>query len=69
MVRIEVTDEGGELPDVPEASDDATSGRGLALVETLSSAWGVESRPGGKTVWFEVDRPDSMARRITPAPL
>ena len=65
-VRIEVTDQGGALPDVPEAGDDATSGRGLALVETLSSAWGVESTPEGKTVWFEVERPDSTARRVTP---
>lgn len=62
-VRIEVSDEGGTLPDVAEAAADATSGRGLALVEALASAWGVEDLPGGKTVWFEVSRPDVMPRR------
>ena len=30
------------------------SGRGLALVEALSSDWGTHDRPDGKTVWFEV---------------
>lgn len=35
---------------------DATSGRGLALVERLSSAWGVDVERDGKEVWFEVPR-------------
>ena len=36
---------------------EATSGRGLALVEQLSSAWGVEhDDTTGKEVWFEVPR-------------
>jgi anti-sigma regulatory factor (Ser/Thr protein kinase) len=35
----------------------ATSGRGLALVEQLASSWGVEVDHGqGKEVWFEVPR-------------
>lgn len=35
----------------------ATSGRGLALVEQLSRSWGVELVPDdGKEVWFEVPR-------------
>ena len=33
---------------------DATTGRGIALVEALSTAWGVESSPTGKTVWCRV---------------
>jgi anti-sigma regulatory factor (Ser/Thr protein kinase) len=37
---------------------EATSGRGLALVEQLSTSWGVEHPDGsGKEVWFEVPRP------------
>jgi hypothetical protein len=28
------------------------SGRGLALVDTLSSDWGVDTQPDGKHVWF-----------------
>src|SRR4051812_36631517 len=35
----------------------ATSGRGLMLVEQLSTSWGVRSPVGsGKDVWFEVPR-------------
>jgi anti-sigma regulatory factor (Ser/Thr protein kinase) len=29
----------------------ATTGRGLRLVEALADAWGVDVAPGGKTVW------------------
>jgi anti-sigma regulatory factor (Ser/Thr protein kinase) len=38
---------------------EATSGRGLALVEQLATAWGVEVHgdDDGKEVWFEVPRP------------
>jgi anti-sigma regulatory factor (Ser/Thr protein kinase) len=36
---------------------EATSGRGLALVEQLSASWGVEhDEAEGKEVWFEVPR-------------
>jgi DNA-binding NarL/FixJ family response regulator len=66
VVRIEVTDESGALPTVRGASEEAISGRGLALVESLASRWGVEVADVGKTVWFEVERPDSAALRVTP---
>ncbi len=33
---------------------DALDGRGLALVDALSEQWGVEDRPLGKAVWFDV---------------
>jgi DNA-binding NarL/FixJ family response regulator len=59
--RIEVTDQGLSLPTPREASDEETSGRGLALVEALASEWGVDSRPEGKVVWFEVPRLDGPA--------
>jgi anti-sigma regulatory factor (Ser/Thr protein kinase) len=36
---------------------EATSGRGLALVQQLATSWGVELDDGrGKEVWFEVPR-------------
>jgi hypothetical protein len=54
-VRIDVLDNSDESPVVRQPSVYDTSGRGLALVESLASAWGVERRPeGGKSVWFEV---------------
>ncbi|MGH9179441.1 MAG: hypothetical protein ACRD0N_12920 [Acidimicrobiales bacterium] len=51
---------------------DASSSQNPAtpeLVESLASAWGVESSGGGKTVWFEVDRPDVVAREGQASPL
>jgi len=58
-VRIEVVDRAPTTvlrPSTPRAEDE--SGRGLLLVETLASAWGVEPLEGGKAVWFEVPRLD-----------
>lgn len=34
--------------------DEATTGRGLAIVSILASDWGVETTRGGKQVWFEL---------------
>lgn len=54
-LRIAVTDGGPGVPTVcHDGPDEAEHGRGLALVERLSSAWGVEPAPVGKAVWFEV---------------
>ena len=56
VVRISVFDENSRHP-APVAEDpDALDGRGLALVEALAERWGVEDRPLGKAVWFEVVR-------------
>jgi hypothetical protein len=45
------------MPHVRQYSLDAPTGRGLRIVDSLATRWGVE--PGdageGKTVWFEVD--------------
>ena len=56
VVRISVTDESGEPLQPRQVAMEAESGRGLALVEMLSSSWGVVNRNAGKTVWFEVPR-------------
>lgn len=53
-VRIEVLDGNSILPTPIAAPLDATSGRGLALVESLANNWGIERTPQGKTVWFEL---------------
>lgn len=58
-IRIEVTDGSTALPQRREAAPVDPTGRGLALVEELATAWGVEVRDEGKTVWFEVPRLDS----------
>jgi DNA-binding NarL/FixJ family response regulator len=57
-VRIEVTDRDPNVPKRRLADEDATSGRGLTLVEQLASSWGIDQLPDGKRIWFEVPRPD-----------
>lgn len=50
-VRVEASDVvPGELL-ARQYSSTATTGRGLRIVETLSSSWGVTSSVDGKTVW------------------
>jgi hypothetical protein len=39
-----------------EPDDDGVGGRGLLLVEALSTDWGWASGAEGTTVWFELDR-------------
>ncbi len=56
-VRVEVRDRSGGDALRREATEDAESGRGLALVEALSEAWGVDPTPEGKSVWFELAKP------------
>jgi DNA-binding NarL/FixJ family response regulator len=56
--RIEVTDASADAVSPRDAANDEDSGRGLALVGNLARRWGVRPSPGGgKTVWFEVERP------------
>ncbi|MFC4032892.1 ATP-binding protein [Streptomyces polygonati] len=57
VLRVEVSDAGNGLPVLRRSAPDDESGRGLALVEALSRAWGSYRRPYsiGKTVWFELD--------------
>ncbi|MEZ5183328.1 MAG: ATP-binding protein [Acidimicrobiales bacterium] len=66
-VRVEVVDGSEELPEVVVATDPlAPSGRGMRLVEGLSTAFGADALAGGgKRVWFELDR--SVASR-SPSP-
>jgi anti-sigma regulatory factor (Ser/Thr protein kinase) len=54
-VRVSVTDGSHSEVRPRRVNPDATSGRGLALVEQLSTAWGVELITNdGKEVWFEL---------------
>ncbi|HET9077977.1 MAG TPA: SpoIIE family protein phosphatase [Acidimicrobiales bacterium] len=54
-VRVEVSDEGRSAPIVLRRNTEAMTGRGLAMVGALSSAWGVDpSAAGGKVVWAEL---------------
>lgn len=48
----EVKDWSSRLPQGCMAPEDATTGRGLRLVEAIASRWGVERDDDGKLVWF-----------------
>lgn len=53
-LRIEVEDESDLWPKRRTPGEQASSGRGLMLVEALADAWGVEPRGSGKRMWFEL---------------
>ncbi|MDA8033582.1 MAG: ATP-binding protein [Actinomycetota bacterium] len=54
-VRVEASDTDPDPPVVARPSDDSPGGRGLVLVEALSSAWGSRIEADeGKTIWFEL---------------
>ncbi|MGW2082152.1 ATP-binding protein [Streptomyces sp. NPDC001939] len=56
-VRIAVSDRSQVAPREKTATDDAESGRGLCLVEALSSRWGCDRSRGGKVIWAEIKAP------------
>ncbi len=57
VLRVEVVDDDPQLPTPRVAAPGDESGRGMLLVDALSSRWGSEPRGSGKVVWFEVPRP------------
>lgn len=51
-LRVEVSDSSPALPRLQTYGPVAGTGRGLVLVEALSSDWGAREDGGGKSVWF-----------------
>jgi anti-sigma regulatory factor (Ser/Thr protein kinase) len=54
QVRVSVSDGSPVGPHVLQPDHERTRGRGMYLVDTLATAWGVQPAPGGKSVWFEL---------------
>lgn len=54
VIRVEVYDRSIRPPLRRVHPVDAERGRGLAIVEALSSRWGVTPTGTGKLVWFEI---------------
>ena len=54
LLRLEVADLSPRRPILRHYSAEATTGRGLALVDAISQTWGVENRQEGKAVWLEL---------------
>ena len=50
-VRVEATDRAPGGLSARQYSSTATTGRGLRIVESLSTSWGVAPTADGKTVW------------------
>jgi hypothetical protein len=55
-VRISVRDEDPVLSLQGDSLITASPGHGLGLVEVLSSRWGADLLPTGKTIWAELRR-------------
>lgn len=53
-IRVAVVDRDSRTVVRRNRRVDAATGRGLVLLDELSTAWGVEPSSDGKRVWFEV---------------
>lgn len=51
-LQVRVRDGSRDLPEPRHPSFNDEGGRGLELVDLLSSEWGIDPRPDGKHVWF-----------------
>jgi len=59
-VRVAACDDGPGLPRPVAAGADDRHGRGLAIVDSLSRAWGVQRQSHGKQVWSDVAIPSGL---------
>lgn len=66
-LRVEVRDGSPLLPIAKQYGIEATTGRGVGLLDAMSSAWGVEATASGKTVWFELEAGDPADGEATAA--
>ncbi len=53
-LRVEVSDASADSPVRRTPSEGDADGRGIWLVDRDATAWGVEGRDHGKSVWFEL---------------
>ena len=53
-LQVEVDDNGPGQPRLLDQDLLTTGGRGLQLVDAMSTRWGVDRHALGKTVWFRV---------------
>ena len=54
-LRLEVEDHEPVLPAIP--SNPVVGGFGLAIIDNVADAWGVDPTADGKVVWAEFNRP------------
>lgn len=53
-IRVGVHDASPALPRQRSYGSTATTGRGLRLLGSIASSWGVDQDASGKSVWFEL---------------
>jgi anti-sigma regulatory factor (Ser/Thr protein kinase) len=65
LLRVEVTDEDPRPPGDAAGTGSSGGGRGLKIVDAVTSTWGVEDRRdgAGKTIWFELRQFRPVGRR------
>lgn len=54
VLHVEVTDHGPGALRLVDSDLDDTDGRGLMLVDAISSTWGTDVKGPAKTVWFQL---------------
>lgn len=55
VLRVAVADESDAMPQPRDPDELAVSGRGLRILDSEVTRWGIDPRPGGgKVVWFDV---------------
>jgi anti-sigma regulatory factor (Ser/Thr protein kinase) len=64
---IHVWDGNDEMPVRRNAAIDEESGRGLMLVESLSSDWGAYRKADGKVVWVQINPLDDSRPELAQA--
>jgi anti-sigma regulatory factor (Ser/Thr protein kinase) len=57
-IRIEVFDSSSVAPKLRSPGISDERGRGMFIVDSLASSWGVVQTADGKNVWFELDADD-----------
>lgn len=59
LLRLELEDTDPSMPAMPSVpSVTQLHGRGLHIVDTVASRWGMERSERGKTIWCELDAGD-----------
>ena len=67
-VHVEVIDLTKRPPVVRySAYDDLQTGRGLTLLDSMASAWGVDPLERGKSVWFDLDASPETDPPVVPS--
>ena len=64
VLKVCVEDGSSRLPVQRRYAADATTGRGLSLVDRLCRTWGVRRTDAGKQVWFEVTATDNTEKSL-----